>query len=210
MLMYGSGLRLGECLALRIKDVDLIERVVTIRGGKGAKDRVTVLSESAHRLMLEQLGRVRALYVRDGGSNSVVVPLPHALARKYPNASRQSSWQWVFPSTRLVSRAADLTARELGRLTIPEGSERKMIRWHLHPTAVQREVARAARRAGISRRVGCHTFRHSFATHLLEQGYDIRTVQELLGHRDVRTTMIYTHVSKQGVLGIRSPGDFLP
>ena len=206
-LLYGSGLRVGECLALRVKDVDVAERVVTVKDGKGAKDRLTVLPEKVIAPLLVQLGNVRELHARDRASNKVVVPLPDALARKYPSASRDLGWQWIFPSTRLLTRAAELTTRELGTLTMPP--EGTMVRFHQHPTVVQRALHQAVRDAGITKRVRCHTFRHSFATHLLEAGYDIRTVQQLLGHSDVRTTMIYTHVTKRGSLGVRSPGDAL-
>lgn len=206
-LLYGSGLRVGECLVLRLKDVDVGERVLTVRGGKGDKDRMTVLPERALGPLLEQLAAARALHAADVASHRVMVPLPGAYARKHPRASEDSGWQWLFPATRLVTRASDLSERELGRATIPSGSV--MVRWHLHPSVVQRAVATALRAAGITKRAGCHTFRHSFATHLLESGYDIRTVQQLLGHSDVRTTMLYTHVTKRGSLGVRSPGDAL-
>ena len=207
LIPYGSGLRISECLALRVKDVDLAERVLTVRAGKGAKDRMTVLSDSVVVPLMSHLGDVRQMHVRDLASRSVVVPLPEALHRKYPNASMELGWQWVFPATRLLTRASDVTTRERGQLTLP--ADGRMVRWHLHATVVQRAVAQAIRASGVTKRAGCHTFRHSFATHLLEAGYDIRTVQQLLGHRDVRTTMIYTHVTKKGSLGVRSPGDAL-
>jgi site-specific recombinase XerD len=207
-MLYGSGLRISECLALRVKDVDVAERIVTVRQGKGGKDRMTVLSESVAGPIAVQLGKVRALHARDLASGRIVVPLPAALHRKYPTASSSLSWQWLFPASRVIMRASELTARELGQDTFPDDD--RMVRWHMHSSVVQRAVAVAMRRAGITKRGGCHTFRHSFATHLLESGYDIRTVQQLLGHRDVRTTMIYTHVTKRGSLGVRSPGDALP
>jgi integron integrase len=207
-LLYGSGLRLNEALTLRVKDVDLDARTLSVRGGKGAKDRSTVISERARKALLGQLAKVRILHARDMESNSVIVPVPHALHRKYPSAPTDLNWQWLFPATRLMRRADELTPRELGTLTVPTNDPR-MVRWHLHPTVIQRAVSSAARQARIMKRIGPHTFRHSFATHLLEAGNDIRTVQELLGHRDVKTTMIYTHVSKKGVLGVRSPGDLL-
>jgi integron integrase len=206
-ILYGSGLRIGECLALRVKDVDVAERILTVREGKGGKDRMTVLSENAAAPVAAQLGKVRSLHARDLASRRIVVPLPAALHRKYPGASIDLGWQWLFPASRVIMRASELTERELGHLTFPEDD--RMVRWHMHPSVVQRAVAQALRRAGITKRAGCHTFRHSFATHLLESGYDIRTVQQLLGHRDVRTTMIYTHVTKKGSLGVRSPGDAL-
>ncbi|MEO8336080.1 MAG: integron integrase [bacterium] len=206
-ILYGSGLRVNECLALRVKDVDIAERILTVRQGKGAKDRMTVLSENVLVALANQLGKVRDLHVRDVASRRIVVPLPSALHRKYPRASSDLAWQWVFPAARVIMRASELAPREIGPLTFPEDD--RMVRWHMHASVVQRAVAEALRRAGIAKRGGCHTFRHSFATHLLESGYDIRTVQQLLGHRDVRTTMIYTHVTKKGSLGVRSPGDSL-
>jgi integron integrase len=207
-MLYGSGLRISECLSLRVKDVDIAERIVSVRRGKGAKDRMTVLSENVVVPVAEQLGKVRELHARDLASRRVVVPLPSALHRKYPRASTELGWQWLFPASRVIMRASELTERELGHLTFPEDD--RMVRWHMHASVVQRAVAVGIRMAGIVKRGGCHTLRHSFATHLLEAGYDIRTVQQLLGHRDVRTTMIYTHVTKKGSLGVRSPGDALP
>ncbi|MEO7455288.1 MAG: integron integrase [Gemmatimonadaceae bacterium] len=206
-LLYGAGLRIGECMALRVKDVDLTERVLTVRSGKGGKDRMSVVPEAVVAALSEQLGVVRDLHARDRATNSVVVPVPTALVRKYPRANTDLAWQWVFPATRLVMRASELTDRDLGENTFP--NDGRMVRWHLHQSVVQRAVGNAVRNSGITKRAGCHTFRHSFATHLLEAGYDIRTVQVLMGHRDVRTTMIYTHVTKRGSLGIRSPFDAL-
>jgi integron integrase len=209
-LLYGSGLRINECLSLRIKDVDLGERVLTIRGGKGAKDRMTVLSERVVTPLMAQVGAVRTIHARDVAAGNVVLPLPTALHRKFPDAAASFGWQWLFPSTRLVrDSAAELTERDLGQATVPPNRARSLIRWHLDASVVQRAMARATRRVGLTKRAGCHTLRHSFATHLLEAGYDIRTVQQLMGHRDVRTTMIYTHVTKRGSLGVRSPGDGL-
>ena len=209
-MLYGSGLRINECLSLRIKDVDLAERVLTIRGGKGAKDRMTVLSERVVAPLMAQIGTVRAIHAKDVGSGSVVLPLPTALHRKFPDAAFSLGWQWLFPATRLVrDSSAVLTDRDLGQVTIPKDRAGALVRWHLDASVVQRAMARAIKRAGITKRAGCHTLRQSFATHLLEAGYDIRTVQQLLGHRDVRTTMIYTHVTKRGSLGVRSPGDGL-
>ncbi len=190
-LLYGSGLRLEECLSLRVKDVDAVERIVSVRAGKGNKDRMSVLPEGAVAAMLVQLGRVRQLHASDAAAG-VEVPLPDAFERKQPSAGRELGWQWVFPASRPTG--------EIGA---------HPVRYHLHPSVIQREMSRAVKAAGITKRAGCHTLRHSFATHLLESGYDIRTIQQLLGHRDVRTTMIYTHVSRRGSLGVVSPADGL-
>ena len=193
-LLYGSGLRLMEAVTLRVKDVDLERLEVRVRRAKGGKDRVTVLPASlrgALRAHLEVVARQHAADVAAGGGRA---ELPGALERKAPSAARAWAWQWVFPSPRTK------LDRVLG--------ERQ--RHHLHPSLVQRAFAEAVRASGIAKRASCHTLRHSFATHLLEAGYDIRTVQELLGHADVRTTMVYTHVLNRGGLGVRSPADGLP
>jgi integron integrase len=192
-LLYGSGLRLMEALQLRIKDVDLVRGEIRVRGGKGARDRVTMLALSVADELRVHLGRVRMRWERDRAAGAGGAPLPGAMHRKSPGAVLDWSWQWVFPSTRRYVNAAS-------------GA---VCRHHWHPSAVQKAVRAAVRAAGIPKRATCHTFRHSFATHLLEAGYDIRTVQELLGHRDVRTTMIYTHVLNRGGLAVRSPADLL-
>jgi integron integrase len=193
MLLYGAGLRLSEALDLRIKDVDFERRAIAVRRGKGGKDRMVPLPAQVVPKLRAHLAAVRAQFDRDRATGLAGVFLPEGLSRKYPNAGVEWVWQWVFPAGRVC--------RDV-RFGPPS-------RFHLHETAIQREVARAVRQAGLSKRAGCHTLRHSFATHLLEDGYDIRTIQELLGHRDVATTMIYTHVAEQGVLGVRSPADRL-
>jgi integron integrase len=192
-LLYGAGLRLLEALSLRVKDVDVGQGQLLVRGGKGGRDRVTVLPVTLGNALASHLARVRRLHARDVRAGGGRVALPGAFAQKAPGAASDWSWQWVFPATR--------------RHVDPRTGEPR--RHHLDPSVVQRAVHDAARGAGIEKRVGCHTFRHSFATHLIEAGYDIRTVQELLGHRDVRTTMIYTHVLNRGGLGVRSPADAL-
>lgn len=193
MVLYGAGLRVGEVCALRLKDVDLDRRELVVRQGKGGRDRLTLLPESLIAPLHAQMARVRALHRRDLAAGRGHVMLPHAQARKAPSAARDVRWQWVFPATR--------SYRDPGT--------GHWVRHHLHVTVIQRAVAEAARSAAVNKRVSCHTFRHSFATHLLEAGYDIRTVQELLGHRDVKTTMIYTHVLNRGGHGVRSPLDAL-
>lgn len=190
-LMYGGGLRLMECLRLRVQDIDFERGELTVRSGKGAKDRVTVLPDSVCSPLREHLSVVKAIHERDLAEGWGRVSLPDALDRKYPAAPAEWRWQWVFPQR---TRWKNAKTREEGR-------------HHIHETIVQRAVKDAVRVAGITKHVGCHTFRHSFATHLLESGYDIRTIQELLGHKDVRTTMIYTHVLNRGGHGVRSPLD---
>jgi len=190
-LLYGSGLRLMECLRLRVKDVDFAQHQIIVRDGKGMKDRVTMLPDTIAPLLQEHLQRVKRLHVEDLAKGYGSVYLPFALERKYPNANRQWIWQYVFPSSRLSKDPRTGIVR----------------RHHISESSVQKAVNKAARLAGINKHVSCHTFRHSFATHLLENGYDIRTVQELLGHKDVKTTMIYTHVLNRGSLAVRSPLD---
>jgi len=193
-LLYGTGMRLLEGLRLRVKDVDFACNEILVREGKGDKDRHTVLPASLRVPLEEHLARVRALHDADLAAGAGSVRLPGALAAKYPNAPREWAWQWVFP------------ARNLWR----DEASGELMRHHLHETAVQKAVRAAVVQAGLTKPVGCHTLRHSFATHLLEDGYDIRTIQELLGHTDVSTTMIYTHVLNQaGGRGVRSPVDRL-
>jgi integron integrase len=192
-LLYGSGLRLLECARLRVKDVDFDRRQLVVRAGKGDRDRATVLPDGLRVALVRHLERRRRLHDEDVRHDAGWVELPCALGRKLAGAGRQWCWQWVFPATRTYRD------RETGEVR----------RHHLHETVLQRAVPEAGRRAGLTKRVTCHTFRHTFATHLLEDGYDIRTVQTLLGHRDVRTTMIYTHVLGRGPAGVLSPIDRL-
>jgi integron integrase len=192
-LLYGSGLRLMEALRLRVKDIDFGMNQITVRGGKGDRDRVTMLPGAARAGLERHLVRVRARHERDLGAGVGRTILPQALALKYPNAASELVWQWVFPALRIGVDPAT----------------KARYRHHLHETVVQREMRDAVKAAGLTKRATCHTFRHSFATHLLEDGYDIRTVQELLGHRNVATTMIYTHVLNRGGLGVKSPADRL-
>lgn len=190
-LLYGSGLRLMECVRLRVKDVDFEYKTLTVRDGKGEKDRIVPLPQIVISDLRRQIEHVRLLHQEDLAADAGEVYLPYALATKYPRAASEFIWQFLFPAPR--------------RSTDPRS--RKERRHHLDPSGLQRAVKEAARQAGIAKRVTCHTLRHSFATHLLQSGYDIRTVQELLGHKDVRTTMIYTHVLNRGGLAVRSPLD---
>ena len=192
-LLYGTGMRLLEALRLRVKDVDFGANQITVRAGKGDRDRRTMLPERLGGALLRHLAEVRVQHERDLAAGAGWVELPGALGLKYPNAGREWGWQWVFPAGRTYA----------DRVT---GQRR---RHHLHETVVQRAFKAALRASGIAKAASCHTLRHSFATHLLEAGYDIRTVQELLGHRSVETTMIYTHVLNRGGLGVKSPADTL-
>ena len=193
MLLYGSGLRLMEALRLRVKDIDFGANQITVRGGKGDRDRLTMLPAAARDPLREHLVKVERLHARDLAAGAGRTVLPHALAKKYPNASVELGWQWVFP------------ARRIGF----DEKTRVRYRHHLHETVIQRAMRDTVRACRLTKRATCHTFRHSFATHLLEDGHDIRTVQELLGHRNVATTMIYTHVLNRGGMGVKSPVDRL-
>ncbi len=194
-LLYGGGLRLTECLRLRVQDVDFGQKLVVVRDGKGQKDRTTTLPDSIIPFLQTHLQEVKQQHHRDLQKGFGRAPLPTALSRKYPNAEREWAWQFVFPATKLSKN--------------PRGDDETLYRYHLHESVIQKTVRKAVQRTKIEKRVSPHTFRHSFATHLLEAGYDIRTIQELLGHKDVKTTMIYTHVANRGVLGVRSPLDEL-
>ncbi|RDD29232.1 integrase [Prosthecochloris sp. ZM] len=192
-LMYGAGLRLMECLRLRVQDIDFTRNEILVRDGKGAKDRITMLPESLKKPLADHLKQVKSIHDKDLAEGWGRVLLPGALDRKYPNAPAEWRWQWVFPQEHRWKNAK----------TGEEG------RHHMDESLIQKAVKAAAFHARLTKRATCHTFRHSFATHLLEGGYDIRTVQELLGHNDVRTTMIYTHVLNRGPSGVRSPVDGL-
>lgn len=190
-LLYGTGMRLMECVNLRVKDIDFDQREIVVRNGKGGKDRVTVLPQALSAPLREHLKRVRMLFETDRAANLPGVYLPDALVKKYPKAGMEWGWQWVFPAR--------------GLSTDPRTRIRR--RHHTHEQALQRAIKRAAQAAGIAKPATTHSLRHSFATHLLQNGYDIRTVQELLGHSDVSTTMIYTHVLNRGGRGVVSPLD---
>ncbi len=190
-LLYGSGLRVMECVRLRVKDVDFARYQITVRDGKGMKDRVTMLPASLVDPLQEHLQHVKQIHQNDLVKGYGSVYLPDALERKYPNANREWIWQYVFPATSLSKDPRTGIMR----------------RHHIDASGLQKAVRKAAKLTGIPKRVTCHTFRHSFATHLLENSYDIRTVQELLGHKDVKTTMIYTHVLNRGGMAVRSPLD---
>jgi integron integrase len=190
-LLYGSGLRLSECVCLRVKDVDLDNRQIMVRSGKGMRDRVALLPERVRDRLRRQIDRVAALHAKDVARNLGEVDLPFALDRKLPNASHELAWQYLFPASGVCANP------RTGR----------MVRHHVHQTALQKALRQATQQANITKRVSPHSLRHSFATHLLEAGTDLRTIQALLGHQDVRTTMIYTHIVKRGVLGVLSPLD---
>jgi integron integrase len=190
-VLYGSGLRLSEGLRLRVKDIDFAQSQIVVRDSKGQKSRVTMLPMSLAEDLALHLQRVKQLHQQDLARGNGLVNLPYALSRKYPNAGREWVWQFIFPADRLCC----------------DPRSGSVVRHHLHESGLQKALKQAVRLAKIEKRVGCHTLRHSFATHLLIANYDIRTVQELLGHKDVKTTMIYTHVLNRGGRGVRSPLD---
>ena len=192
-LLYGAGLRLLECLRLRVKDIDFGQHHILVRDTKGNEDRVTLLPEQLVPILHEHLRRVKAIHEADLKAGHGAVYLPYALERKYPNANKEWGWQYVFPASKL---SID-----------PRSPDAILRRHHADDSNLQRAVHAAVKASGVAKPASCHTFRHSFATHLLEAGYDIRTVQELLGHKDVKTTMIYTHVLQKGPLAVRSPLD---
>ncbi|MFZ0453582.1 MAG: integron integrase [Ignavibacteriaceae bacterium] len=192
-LLYGAGLRLMECIRLRVKDIEFEYSQIIVRNGKGRKDRVTLLPETLKEKLEQHLKKVENLHNRDLEKGFGIVYLPNALDKKYPNAGKEPGWQYVFPSPQIsIDQRTGIKRRH-----------------HIDENVLQKVVKTAIRKAGIKKQGSCHTFRHSFATHLLEDGYDIRTVQELLGHENLNTTMIYTHVMKKGGLGVKSPADRL-
>ncbi len=193
-LIYGSGMRLMECIRLRVQDVDFGQNLIFIRGGKGGKDRTTVFPRNLRDEIFRQIAAVKSLHHKDMEEGFGEVYIPEALARKYPNAAKATNWQWVFP------------AKERSR----DPRSGKVMRHHVMESVLQKAVKRAAEKAGIDKKVGCHTLRHSFATHMLESGVTIRVLQELLGHADVKTTEIYTHVMSRDIRSLKSPLDTLP
>lgn len=192
-LLYGSGLRISECLRLRVQDIDFDQEVITVRSGKGAKDRIVMLPGVCRDSLQSQLNKTRSIHKKDIRNGEGIALLPKALAKKYPEEARSLKWQYVFPSAQLKK----------------DPRSGLLHRHHISSRFVQKEISRANRLSGINKKIRAHTFRHSFATHLLQNGYDIRTVQELLGHKDVKTTMIYTHVINKGGNYIKSPVDNL-
>jgi len=192
-LIYGSGMRLMECIRLRVQDVDFGQNLIFVRGGKGGKDRTTILPQNLREEMQRQIAAVKSLHHKDLEEGFGEVYIPEALARKYPKASKQTGWQWIFPA----------------KLRSIDPRSGKEMRHHVLESVLQKAVKRAAEQAGIDKKVGCHTLRHSFATHMLESGTNIRVLQELLGHADVKTTEIYTHVMARDVRKLLSPLDIL-
>jgi integron integrase len=204
-LMYGAGLRLMEACRLRVKDIDLARKQILVRDGKGQKDRAVPLPQRLLDGLKRQIDTVKKLHTADLAAGAGFVWLPYALAEKYPHAARSIGWQYVFPAKSLSTDPRPREANEPPSRDEPH----QLRRHHLHETSVQKVVTAAVRRAGLDKKATCHTLRHSFATHLLEAGQDIRTIQTLLGHKDVNTTMIYTHVSTVGATGVKSPLDRL-
>ena len=192
-LLYGSGLRLTECFRLRVKDIDFDNKQIVVRDGKGEKDRVTLLSEKIIPHLNKHINKVKKVHKADSIKDVGTTNIPYALERKYPNIAKEWYWCYVFPSTK----------------TVVDKNTGEVKRHHLNESVLQRAVKKAIKLAKVEKHGGCHTFRHSFATHLLENGYDIRTIQDLLGHKNLQTTMIYTHVMNKGPLGVKSPGDTL-
>jgi len=187
-LMYGAGLRVVESTRIRVKDIDFSQRVITVRNGKGGKYRTTVLPDAIHESLQDHIDTIRQCLKAEPVARRIPVTLPYALARKYPGAATSLAWQWLFPSS-----------------SVCRNDDGLLVRHHIHTSSVQKSVKAAVRKLSLDKPVGCHTFRHTFATELLRSGSDIRTVQELMGHRDLRTTQIYTHVLGQGYAGVRSP-----